>query len=90
MTQTTFNQGSTGSFGMFIYNGDLYSLGTNKTIMRYKNLDTATPEIFDAGDITPNELFYLSGGRFFVTHWNSLDGVTPIGQSYFTEFKFAE
>ncbi len=58
------------SYGMFIYNGDLYSMGVNGNIVRYKNFNTAAPEYF-ATTYIPNEMFMSSSGKIFITSWAS-------------------
>ena len=71
MTVSTFSTGVTSSYGMFIYNGNLYNLGSAGTITRYKNFNTAAPEIFSISPIVPNEFFYSSTGKMYVTDWNN-------------------
>ncbi|MFA5131392.1 MAG: FN3 associated domain-containing protein [Patescibacteria group bacterium] len=71
MATSTFALGGANSYGTFVKDNDLYVLGINHTITRYKNFDTAAPEVFSTPDITPNEMFYAADGKMFITDWNA-------------------
>lgn len=71
MTVTEFSINNEGSYGSYVYNNDLYVLDSLNKIIRYKNLDTTTPEVFAIPSITPNEFFTSSDGKLFVSDWKS-------------------
>lgn len=70
MATSTFSTGGASTYGMFIKDNDLYALGINDTLVRYKNFDTSAPEIFSTPGITPNEMLYSTDGKMFLTDWS--------------------
>ncbi len=82
MAVSNFSLGAANSYGMFIKDNNLYSLGTNNTITRFTNFNTAAPEVFTTPGIIPNEMLYSSSGKMYVTDWSS--------SSSLMEFNLAE
>lgn len=78
MTFTPFSINSEPSYGSFIYNNNLYVIGSNGRVIFYPNLDTTAPQIYDLPGDIPNEFFYSSSGKLFVTDWNSPSRVMEI------------
>lgn len=71
MTVSEFEIGGNDSSGMFIIDNTLYSLDGSGKIIRYSNLDITAPQLFSTPSISPNELFYSSDGKIFVSDWKS-------------------
>ncbi len=71
MTFTKFSIGGSSSYGMFIKGNDLYNLGLNNTIVRYRDFDTSLPEIFSTSSIVPNEFLYSSSGKIYISDWQN-------------------
>ncbi len=75
MATSSFSIGTSNVYGMFAKDNDLYALGINNIITRYKNFDTAAPEVFSTPGIIPNEMFYSTDGKMFVTDWSASSSI---------------